>query len=91
MGFSANIIAKLKVGTDIYEINLAIPDGPPTKEAPYTFTVTQTPAGGGEGVEMLDLSVGNETNYSLTLTPPPSVLAETGVVENLSISVASSD
>jgi hypothetical protein len=91
MAFSANIIAKLKVGTDIYEIELAIPDGPPTKDAPYTFTVTQTPEGGGTGVEMLDLSVGNSTNYSLKLTPPPSILAETGVVEDLKISVASSD
>ncbi|HWB26246.1 MAG TPA: hypothetical protein VG738_12235 [Chitinophagaceae bacterium] len=89
MAFSANITATLNIGDDTYDISLAIPNGAPTPANPYTFTVEQTPKTGSP-VTLLDLSVGDSTNYSLELTPPPAILQQTGVVETLTIKVADS-
>jgi hypothetical protein len=87
MALEANIVAKLKVGTDTYDISLNIPSGTPTPAAPYAFNVTQEGATPAENVKLLDVLIGDATHFHVAIAPPQSVLSLTGAVEDLTIQV----
>jgi len=87
MSLQASIIAKLKLGTDTYDINLEIPSAAPTKDAPYNFAISQEVAS-GDPVKLLNAVIGDATHFYVAVTPPESILSLTGdIVESLSVVV----
>ncbi len=88
MGVEAEIIVKLKLGDDTYDVNLAIPSGPPSAENLYKFNVAAKTAEAATSSDLLTVVVGGSEMFYVKVSPPQLVLDMTdGIVEDLEVVV----
>lgn len=86
----ALISVGLEIGTEKYDINVAIPGSNPTAENPYIFKVVQTNEDQGTKVEsnLLDIKIIDSSNYLVDVEPPESILELVPVVKDVSVVIS---
>jgi hypothetical protein len=83
----ALISVGLEIGTERYDINVAIPGNNPTVENPYIFKVVQT-IEGQDSSNLLDIKIVDSSNYLVDVVPPESILELVPVVKDVSVVIS---
>jgi hypothetical protein len=87
MALQASIIAKLNLDNTVYDINLEIPSGTPTKDLPYTFSIDQEVAQGQPAVNLLTAVIGDTSHFYVAMAPPTSIYANIPQIKDLEVVV----